>query len=339
MKAIEERLAWRRVILWARLMILFAGLTVVPVSFAQEQLAEAPPKGKLADTQHRATPNEMWKDFLKPGVEVFEGNYVDWNTFLRLLQTFDIQAEFRGDYKNQWFLRFKDPADAERARQILKKIDVPPRRIVLQFQLVLASDKSPVEQKPLTDPTLLNQLRQVFKFNSYRALDRAYLTLNSEENGTTSLAGRYQVSCKPIFIDEGKGVIKLRELTLSDMGVGFSPAAMVRPPGEMPKLPDLRKLQELIEAQKEKLQERKRMEEAQKKMEEAQKRDEEMQKRAEEAQRKAFAFEGPKRVRTNSRLLTTSLNIKNGDTVIVGSSTVDEEDAALITIVTATVLN
>ncbi|GEM_PF-6928769 len=335
MKTIEENPAFGRVTLWAALIVLFAVWMAAPVCFAQS-------KEKPADAPQKAGPSGELKEFMPPGMEVFELNYISPNDLEALLRAFGIKfdRDKSAYFRNRLFLTFTDPATVERARQLLKKVDIPPRRIVLHFQLVLASDKAPVEQKPLRDMALLTQLKQVFRFNHYQLLDRAYLTLNSEESGTASLAGGYRVSCKPTFIDEGKGVIKLRELTLSDGGSEAWPAAVARafgatpPPAPEFKPADMEKLRELTpETQK-------RMEELQKKLEEAQKqRMEELQKKLEEAQKKAFAFEGPKRVRRDNRLLTTSLNIKNGDTVIVGSSTIDEEDSALITIVTATVLN
>jgi hypothetical protein len=304
----------------------------------------------LAQPKPEPVPSE-WKEFAPPGMEVFELNHISPNEFLELLNTFGIKfdRDKRGYFRNRLFLTFTDPATAERARHLLKKIDIPPRRIVLHFQLVLASDKPPSgQQKPLTDVVLRDQLKQVFKFNSYQLLDRAYLTLNSEEGGSASLAGGYRVSCKPTFIDEGKGVIKLRELTLSDVG-GPIPAPVVRMPEFKPG--DLEKLKELMrENRKQMADTLKQMEEAQKKafayleiqqekIQESQKRFEEAWKKLEESQKKAFAFDTRKGARRDNRLLTTSLNIKNGDTVIVGSSTIDGEDSALITVVTATVLN
>ncbi len=321
--------------LWMSALMLLAMLSGVAVFFAQEQLAEAPPKGKAADARSSSSPNEMWKDFLKPGVEVFEGNYVDGNTFLRLLQAFDIQAEYRGDYKNQWFFRFKDPADVERARQLLKKIDIPPRQIVLSFQLVMASDKPFIQPKTTPDLSLLNRLKQVFKFNAYQVLDRGFLTLNAEGEGTMYLAGQYRIAFNTTFIDDGKGVIKLRALTLTD--VGAPPAAAAFPSGVMKKPPDLDKLKEELEKRSEVLQQR--SEELSKMSEVVQQRSEEVKKKRDEATRKSD-YEGLRRttLRGDNRLLTTSLNIKNGDTVIVGSSTIEDGSVALITIVTATVV-
>ena len=230
--------------------------------------------------QQTAGEKDDLEDLLLPGTEVFDLRYAHPNEVWSLFQAFELRPTSFKSHKSKIYARFQDPAEAKRARKLLQKLDVPPRQIQVDFKQVLASNLTYYKQssigqrkfvQPVPDQKLLDQLKQVFKFEHYHLIGESNLIVNAGAKGELQL-GTDQALCltsdSPVsiyvrennvafdvnHIDEGKGIIQLRTL-------------------------------------------------------------------------KVWTVE--------SGVLTTSLNIKNGDTVIVGSSAIDGTDTALIFIVKA----
>ena len=222
------------------------------------------------------------KELLPPGVEMFHIKYLSGPSVMELLHAFEIEFESIKKYgRTKLFIRFKDPLSAVRARKLLAKFDIPPRRIEIHLRQILASNVAvyePVDgvnrmlDRPIPDETLRDQLKQAFRFRHYNLLGSGRSTANAGSRTMPSLkgsstpklvdaSGDIRLNVAPIranfwleFIDEGKGVILLRDLRVNAAG---------------------------------------------------------------------------------GHVLKTSLNIKNGETVIVGSSVHEENDLAIITVVSA----
>ncbi len=222
------------------------------------------------------------EELLPPGVEMFHIKYLPVPGVMELLRAFEIEYESAKNYgRTKLFIKFKNPSSAVRARKLLAKFDIPPRRIEIHLRQILASNVAfyvPVDgvnrrlHRPVPDETLRNQLKQAFKFRHYNLLGSSRSISNAGSRGMPSVkppstpklvdaSGDKRLNFSGIrgsywldFIDEGKGVIQLRDLIVNSAG---------------------------------------------------------------------------------GHVLNTSLNIKNGETVIVGSSVHDEDDIAIITVVSA----
>ena len=266
MKCLDDRLrTTRRIAGPAFLVVLFGASTN---TFAQEVAQDVGRSGK--------------RDPLATGTEVFEYRYLNQNEARAIIGAFEIVPESLRSLRSKIFVRFKNPAEADRAREILRKLDIPPRKIEVHCQLVLASNftfyernaqgnEKKVFERAALERKLISELKKVFRFENYHLLGRSRLVLNSGAMGEAVLGIRRphieltyngrnftlttnRVTFTPVFIDEGKGVIQLQRFAISSM---------------------------------------------------------------------------------ENRLLIASLNIKNGDTVVVGSSDIDGEDIVLVSIVKA----
>lgn len=219
---------------------------------------------------------------LPPGVEMFHIKYLSIHDVTELLHAFEVEYESIKNYgRTKLFIRFKDPLSAVRARKLLARFDIPPRQIEVHLRQVLASNVVYYEkvdgvyrrfERPIPDEILRNQLKQAFKFKHYHLLGSGRSTSNAGSRSRPSVHVSSRLKLADAsgdealnfastragflmdFIDEGKGVIQLRDLNVLSLG---------------------------------------------------------------------------------SHSLNTSLNIKNGETVIVGSSVHEEDDIAIITVVTA----
>ncbi|MDE3258934.1 MAG: hypothetical protein OYM47_13950 [Gemmatimonadota bacterium] len=251
--------------------ILAAVLSIV--AYASHCNAEGP-----ADSTNAADLEEL----LPPGVEMFHIKYLSRHHVMELLRAFEIEYESINNYgRTKLFIRFKNPLSAVRARKLIAKFDVPPRRIEIHLRQILASNAAFYEavdgvkrmlDRPIPDQTLQDQLKQAFKFRHYNLLgsgrsissagSRSKSTLQSSSSlKLTDASGDVVLNFSRIwanfwleYIDEGKGVIQLRDLKFNSAG-------------------------EIV--------------------------------------------------------LNAALNIKNGETVIVGSSVHDRDDIAIITVVSA----
>ncbi len=222
------------------------------------------------------------EELLPPGVKMFHIKYLSVPKVVELLRAFEIEYESIKNYgRTKLFIKFKNPLSAVRARKLLAKFDTPPRRIEIHLRQILASNLALYElvdgvnrmlDRPIPDETLRNQLKQAFKFRHYNLLGSGRTTSNAGSRTMPALKGtstpklvdasgdkrldvaRIRANFWLEYIDEGKGVIQLRDFIVNSAG---------------------------------------------------------------------------------GHVLNTSLNIKNGETVIVGSSVHDGDDIAIITVVSA----
>ncbi len=204
-------------------------------------LMASPSDAKSSGRSIRAADLE---EFLPPGVEVFDLKYISTGDFAGLLSVLELKTtKFSpSDQSGQTrvFIRFEDPSSAEIARRLLAKLDIPPRRIEVRFLQVLASNESYYEwsrgskgdkyERPVADESLLEQLKQAFKFRHFNLIDSFRMTLNAGINARTQnrpsriqlgdasgeekldiLSGHASFSLD--FIDDGKGVIQIRNLS------------------------------------------------------------------------------------------------------------------------------
>ncbi len=261
-----------RAVTTARFPIMLAAVLSIAVCFSPCDAKDSADSTKTTDIE----------DLLPPGVEMFHLKYLSSPEVVELLRAFEIECESVRNYgRTKLFIRIKDPLSAVRARKLIARFDVPPRRIEIHLRQILASNAAFYEAvdgvkrmlyRPIPDQTLRDQLKQAFKFRHYNLLgsgrsissagSRSKSTLQSSSSlKLTDASGDEVLNFSRIwanywleYIDEGKGVIQLRDLK-------YNPVRGI--------------------------------------------------------------------------VLNASLNIKNGETVIVGSSAHDRDDIAIITVVTA----
>lgn len=219
---------------------------------------------------------------LPPGVEMFHIKYLSIRDVTELLHAFEVEYESVKNFgRTKLFIKFKNPLSAVHARKLLARFDIPPRQIEVHLRQVLASNVVYYEKvdgvyrrfkRPIPDEILRNQLKQAFKFRHYNLLGsgRSTSSAGSRSRPSVHISSRLKLADASgnevlnfastragflmDFIDEGKGVIQVRDLNVLSLG---------------------------------------------------------------------------------SHSLNTSLNIKNGETVILGSSVHDEDDIAIINVVSA----
>ena len=230
------------------------------------------------------------EDLLPVGTMIFEPRYLHPREVYTILTSL-IQCERINASESRIFVRFRDASDADRARKIIQKLDIAPRRVEVILRLVVASDAGLPQYDTVEDKALLNQLGSAFRFSHYQMLGRSQLIVDSGKMGEIQFGtgkvhgGFLQLEYVDIsrdkkelranaggratfsvdFIDEGKGIIRLKDLCIWQQYHG----------GE----------------------------------------------------------------KGGSRILNTSLNIKNGDTVVLGGGDTATRDAALIVVVTAKTLD
>lgn len=191
----------------------------------------------------------------------------------------------------------------ELAQQMVKQIDVLPRQMHIEIKLIRASRTGKTISPEIKG--LISKLQSLFAFSSYELLDSISLIAESGAKTSLSTGGKYRVTCTPRFIDEGKGIIRLEDLKLiklyqmsqSDTSATASPFFSLKGNDEEGSL-SINIPNLFAVALLDKL-----------------------------SKGEDVDFGEP--------ILTTSLNVKNGDTVIVGGSKIDGNETALITVVTA----
>ena len=129
------------------------------------------------------------EELLPPGVEMFNLKYLSGNEVMALLDAFEIEYESVKNYgRTKLFIRFKDSLSTVRARKLLAKFDIPPRRIKIHLRQILASNAVFYERvdganrifdRPIPDENLRNQLNQAFKFRHYNLLGSGSSTSNA----------------------------------------------------------------------------------------------------------------------------------------------------------------
>ena len=153
-------------------------------------------------------------------------------------------------------------ANSDKIKQKLKELDIPPKQIWLEVQLILASPRASGQDLPEDLSHIKKQLTSLFKYKDYYLLDDARIMAYQNQPCSFVVGqGGYRIQIKKVeYHDIQKGLIKLQHFDL--------------------------KSEEL-----------------------------------------------------NQYVLNTSVNIQNGNTVILGASNVDASGQALITVVTAKTVN
>ena len=156
------------------------------------------------------------EELLPPGVEMFHIKYLTGSAVMELLRAFEIEYESVKKYgRTKLFIKFKNPLSAVRARKLLAKFDIPPRRIEIHLRQILASNVAfyvPVDgvnrrlHRPVPDETLRNQLKQAFKFRHYNLLGSSRSISNAGSRGMPSV--------KPPLYAETRGCIWRQTLEL-----------------------------------------------------------------------------------------------------------------------------
>ena len=181
----------------------------------------------LAQTQKTA---ETIEGLLPPQVGVFTLQNIDLDDFVRMLRLMNINAETGHTLANKHYIRFNKTEHVEQARKVLKRLDTPFKNIGLRISLVHAKDKDKDKgptTKPVADPAITEQLKQLFNFDTYNVLSTSYLVAKSGQKAAMGLEGlpiyinnlgtrapRFEVETVPSFIDEGGGVIRLQKLEI-----------------------------------------------------------------------------------------------------------------------------
>ncbi|MCC7263124.1 MAG: hypothetical protein IT369_11455 [Candidatus Latescibacteria bacterium] len=168
---------------------------------------------------------------LSPEVGVFEFQGLSVNEFIYLLKMVGINYQSVSTIGNKTYLRFESKEDLGRARQVWQQTDTPLKNISLKIQLVSAAASYSREKGAklgyTQDEELLGYLSKLFKYSYYEFLSSSYMVAKSGRSVELNLEGVaagekegkpakeiFSVDVKPIFIDEGNGVIRLENLEI-----------------------------------------------------------------------------------------------------------------------------
>ena len=159
------------------------------------------------------------EDLMPPRVKVSEFDNVDSTEFIKTLEVFEIRLDSISTIGSKRYIRFSDPHAAVRAKAIFDKLNVTRKTISFSVQVVLAlEEENKSKGQAIDDPELLDQLKQLFKFKDYRILDSGYKV---EQSGgwiwiklMSHIKEDLHVNVQPIYLEEGNGLIKLKDLQL-----------------------------------------------------------------------------------------------------------------------------
>lgn len=106
------------------------------------------------------------------------------------------------------------PSNLEQIEKVLRAFDLPPKRLTIAIHFIEAS-KAPQPGKVTVEmEEVANRLSGVLNFSHYELVDRVMLRAVEGENFRHQAGDRYFISFYGEFIDDGPGVIKLRNFTL-----------------------------------------------------------------------------------------------------------------------------
>ena len=189
----------------------------------------------------------------------------------------------------------------EFVKSMVSEFYVLPQQLQINVKLIRASKKGKGISPEIKG--LVSKLESLFAYPNYELLEAFSFITESEAETSQDSGGNYRISCTPRYIDEGKGIIRLEDFRLYDVSKdsvktgGRGPKVSARAPVITRDDLSLYSETKFLENQ--------------------------------------LLFLTNRDFRKS--ILTTSLNIKNGDTVIIGSSRINGGDGsqALITAVTA----
>jgi hypothetical protein len=104
-------------------------------------------------------------------------------------------------------------ANLKEVESALSEFDAPPPSVELSVKLVLArkSETTPEVSQEIKD---IGKLGEVLRFNDYTLLDNGMITSEEGRAASLNLARQYQVSFTTDVIQEGTGIIRLKDFQL-----------------------------------------------------------------------------------------------------------------------------
>ncbi len=106
------------------------------------------------------------------------------------------------------------PYNLDKIEQVIRAFDFPPKRLIIAIHFIEASKVSQPGKVSVELEEVANRLSGVLNFNHYELVDRVMLRAVEGENFRHQAGDRYFMSFYGEFIDDGPGVIKLRNFTL-----------------------------------------------------------------------------------------------------------------------------
>ena len=106
------------------------------------------------------------------------------------------------------------PYNLEKIGQVIRAFDLPPKRLIIAIHFIEASKVPQPGKVSVELEEVANRLSGVLNFNHYELVDRVIMRAVEGENFRHQAGNRYFMSFYGEFIDDGPGVIKLRNFTL-----------------------------------------------------------------------------------------------------------------------------
>ena len=110
----------------------------------------------------------------------------------------------------------------------LSEFDSPPPSIELSVKLVLArkTENAPPVSQEIKD---IGKLGEVLRFNNYTLLDNGIITSEEGRSATLNLAKEYQISFTTDVVQEGNGIIRLKNFQLKKKRKGRAKSEVMVP--------------------------------------------------------------------------------------------------------------
>ena len=106
------------------------------------------------------------------------------------------------------------PSNLEQIEKVLRAFDLPPKRLTIAIHFIEASKAPQPGKLSVEMEEVANRLSGVLNFSHFELVDRVMLRAVEGENFRHQAGDRYFISFYGEFIDDGPGVIKLRNFTL-----------------------------------------------------------------------------------------------------------------------------
>lgn len=106
------------------------------------------------------------------------------------------------------------PSNLKRIEKVIEAFDLPPKRLIIAIHFIEASKATQPSKVSVELKEVANRLSGILNFNRYELVDRVILKAVEGENFRHQAGDQYFISFYGEFIDDGPGVIKLRNFTL-----------------------------------------------------------------------------------------------------------------------------
>ena len=177
----------------------------------------------------QAQDGDRIEEILPAGVGLFEFQSITLQEFIGMMKVMGLRVSTGESIGGKHYIRFGSAEELARARDILARIDVPLKDIALHVQLILATDNEIDAVNLPDDDGIRGRLREIFKFPRYYILSSSYLVAKSGQQVKSYLEGvqldkkmhprhkteSFSVYVEPTFIDEGQGIIRVQNLTIT----------------------------------------------------------------------------------------------------------------------------